>query len=290
MRGQCVQLLAVDGPAFTRGARSSDGTEKMKPSDKRVALVTGGSRGIGLGIARRLAEAGMDVAINGRRGAGDVQDAVAELVTRGAGVLYCQADIGELDDQQPMLDQIRERFGRLDVLVNNAGVAPNVRADLLDATPESFDRLMKINLRGPYFLSQRAAKWMIEQKRADASVRASIINVSSISATVVSVNRGDYCISKAGVAMATRLWAARLGEYGIGVYEVRPGVIKTDMTASPQVTAKYDKLFEEGLAVEPRWGTADDVGKAVAALVCGGLSYATGNVVMVDGGLTIQRI
>ncbi|MFN3167170.1 MAG: 3-ketoacyl-ACP reductase [Phycisphaeraceae bacterium] len=262
----------------------------MKPSDKRVALVTGGSRGIGLGIARRLAEAGMDVAINGRRGAGDVQDAVAELVTRGAGVLYCQADIGELDDQQPMLDQIRERFGRLDVLVNNAGVAPNVRADLLDATPESFDRLMKINLRGPYFLSQRAAKWMIEQKRADASVRASIINVSSISATVVSVNRGDYCISKAGVAMATRLWAARLGEYGIGVYEVRPGVIKTDMTASPQVTAKYDKLFEEGLAVEPRWGTADDVGKAVAALVCGGLSYATGNVVMVDGGLTIQRI
>jgi len=262
----------------------------MSSASKSVALVTGGSRGIGLGIAKRLAEAGMDVVINGRRGAEDVKDAVAELGALGARVLYCQADVGELDDHPPMLDAIRERFGRLDVLVNNAGVAPNVRADLLDATPESFDRLMKINLRGPYFLSQLAAKWMIEQKQSDASVQPAIINVSSISATVVSVNRGDYCISKAGVAMATQLWAARLGEFGIGVYEVRPGIIKTDMTAAPQVTAKYDKLFEEGLAVEPRWGTPDDVGKAVAALACGGLSYATGNVVTVDGGLTIQRL
>lgn len=262
----------------------------MSTPTKRVALVTGGSRGIGLGIAKCLAQQGMDLAINGRRGAGEVADAIGELEALGASVLYCRADIGELDDHQPMLDAIDQRFGRLDVLVNNAGVAPDVRADLLEATPDSFDRLIRINLRGPYFLSQRAARWMIEQKQADASIRSAIINVSSVSATVVSVNRGDYCISKAGVAMATQLWAARLGEYGIGVYEVRPGVIRTDMTASPIVTAKYDKLFAEGLAVEPRWGTPEDVGRAVASLAGGGLSYATGNVVMVDGGMTIQRL
>lgn len=262
----------------------------MKRSDKRVALITGGSRGIGLGIAKCLAQRGMDVVINGRRDVADVADAIAQLEALGASVLYCKADIGELDDHAPMLDAVRERFGRLDVLVNNAGVAPDVRADLLDATPASFDRLIRINLRGPYFLSQLAARWMIEQRQADASVRAAIINVSSVSATVVSVNRGDYCISKAGVAMATQLWAARLGEYGVGVYEVRPGVIKTDMTAPPEVQAKYDKLFAEGLAVEPRWGEAEDVGRAVAALASGELTYATGNVVMVDGGMTIQRL
>lgn len=262
----------------------------MSGSTKRVALVTGGSRGIGLGIAECLAKQGMDLVINGRREASEVGQAIAKLESLGASVLYCRADIGELDDHQPMLDAVRERFGRLDVLVNNAGVAPSVRADLLEATPESFDRLIRINLRGPYFLTQLAAKWMIKQKQADVSVRAAIINVSSISATVVSVNRGDYCISKAGVAMATQLWAARLGEHGIGVYEVRPGVIRTDMTAATAVQEKYDKLFAQGLAVEPRWGEPGDVGKAVAALAGGELSYATGNVVMVDGGLTIQRL
>lgn len=262
----------------------------MADKPKRVALVTGGSRGIGLGIAKCLARGGMDLVINGRREAGAVAEAIGQLEALGASVLYCQTDIGELDAHQPMLDRIRVRFGRLDVLVNNAGVAPDVRADLLDATPQSFDRLMRINLRGPYFLSQRVARWMIQQRDADAEVAAAIINVSSVSATVVSVNRGDYCISKAGVAMATQLWAARLGEHGIGVYEVRPGVIRTDMTASPEVQAKYDKLFSEGLAVEPRWGEPEDVGRAVAALASGELSYATGNVVTIDGGMTIQRL
>lgn len=262
----------------------------MKQTSKRVALVTGGSRGIGLGIARCLARAGMDLVINGRREVSDVAETLAELEMLGAQVLYCRADIGELDDHQPMLDGIRERFGRLDVLVNNAGVAPEVRADLLDATPESFDRLIRINLRGPYFLSQRVARWMVAQRQADETARAVIVNVSSVSATVVSTNRGDYCISKAGVAMATQLWAARLGEHGIGVYEVRPGVIKTDMTASPAVTQKYDHLFAQGLAVEPRWGLPEDVGQAVTALAGGQLTYATGNVVMVDGGMTIQRL
>jgi len=230
----------------------------------------------------------MNLVINGRRPQTDVQDTLDALTQRGAQVLYQAMDVSNLDEHQAMLDAINERFGRLDVLVNNAGVAPSVRADLLDASPESFDRLININLRGPYFLTQAAAKWMIQQKQADENYKGVIVNVSSISATVISVNRGDYCISKAGVAMATQLWAARLGEHGLGVFEVRPGVIRTDMTAG--VTEKYDKLFAEGLTVEPRWGEASDVGKAVASLASGNLTYATGNVFMVDGGLTIQRL
>ncbi|WP_442484396.1 3-ketoacyl-ACP reductase [Aeoliella sp. SH292] len=257
-------------------------------SHKRVALVTGGSRGIGHGVACALAGAGFDVVINGRRPLGEVAEAIADIESRGAATLYCQADIGELADHGTMLSEIRARFGRLDVLVNNAGVAPEVRADLLDATPESFDRLIRINLRGPYFLTQAVAKWIIEQRRADAQFQGAVINVSSISATVASVNRGDYCISKAGVAMATQLWAARLGEFGIPVYEVRPGVIRTDMTAG--VTEKYDKLLAEGLTVEPRWGTPEDIGRAVAVLASGALSYATGAVLPIDGGLTLRRL
>lgn len=260
----------------------------MSRSIKRVALVTGGSRGIGLGIALQLAKAGMDLVINGRRPESEVQESIDTLAAEGASVLYCRADVGELDDHAPMLEAIRDRFGRLDVLVNNAGVAPDVRADLLDASPESFDRLIRINLRGPYFLTQAAARWMVEQRKADGAFAAAIINVSSISATVASVNRGDYCISKAGVAMSTQLWAARLGEFGIPVYEVRPGVIRTDMTSG--VTEKYDRLIAQGLTVEPRWGTPEDVGRAVAVLARGEMMYATGNVVMVDGGLTIQRL
>lgn len=257
-------------------------------SHKRVALVTGGSRGIGHGVACALASSGFDIVINGRRPSDEVAKAIADIEARGAATQYCQADIGELADHGTMLSKIRARFGRLDVLVNNAGVAPEVRADLLDATPESFDRLIRINLRGPYFLTQAAVKWMIEQRKADAQYQAAVINVSSISATVASVNRGDYCISKAGVAMATQLWAARLGEFGIPVYEVRPGVIRTDMTAG--VTEKYDKLLAEGLTVEPRWGTPEDIGRAVAVLASGALSYATGAVLPIDGGLTLPRL
>jgi len=183
---------------------------------------------------------------------------------------------------------VKQAFGRLDVLVNNAGVAPSVRADILEAGDESFDRLISINLRGPYFLTQAAAKWMVEQQKVDANFHGCIVNVSSCSATVVSVNRGDYCISKAGVAMATQLWAARLAEFNIDVYEVRPGVIATDMTAG--VTEKYDKLIAGGLTVEKRWGKPDDIGKAVAMLARGDLPYATGQVLNVDGGMTLQRL
>lgn len=258
----------------------------MPTHDKPVALVTGGSRGIGYGIAQALAAQGMSLVINGRRPESDIAEALHGLSP--AETLYCQADIANLADHARMLDAIRDRFGRLDVLVNNAGVAPDVRADLLDASPESFDRLISINLRGPYFLTQAAAKWMIEQRQQGAERPLSIVNVSSISAVVASTNRGDYCISKAGVGMATQLWAARLGEHGIPVYEVRPGVIRTDMTAG--VTDKYDRLIADGLTVEPRWGLPEDIGRAVATLASGQLSYATGNVLYIDGGLTSQRL
>jgi 3-oxoacyl-[acyl-carrier protein] reductase len=257
-------------------------------STRKVALVTGGSRGIGLGVAVALASSGFDVAINGLREATDVRQPLQEIGQSGAASLYCQADIANLADHAAMLDAVRNRFGRLDLLVNNAGVAPSIRADILDATPESFDRLISTNLRGPYFLTQSAARWMIEQRNADTNFRGCIINVSSISATVSSINRGDYCISKAGVAMATKLWATRLAEFGIDVYEVRPGIIATDMTAA--VKEKYDTLIANGLTVEKRWGTPADVGKAVAALASGVFSYATGQVVMIDGGLTLERL
>jgi NAD(P)-dependent dehydrogenase (short-subunit alcohol dehydrogenase family) len=250
----------------------------MAQTAKKVALVTGGSRGIGLGVARELAKNGFEVAITGRRDAAEVGNEFA----------YFRSDVANLEDHARLLDQIRSRFGRLDVLVNNAGVAPEVRADILDATPESFDRLIRINLRGPYFLSQAAARWMVEQRKADSNFRGCIVNVSSLSATVASVNRGDYCISKAGVAMASQLWAARLAEFGIDVYEVRPGVIATDMTSG--VKEKYDKLIGDGLTVEKRWGRPEDVGRAVAALARGDLPYATGQILHIDGGLTLQRL
>ena len=244
---------------------------------KRIALVTGGSRGIGLGIAEALLKDGFEVAICGVRPTCEHKE-----------FFYSQCDVGNPQARARMLDAIRSRYGALQVLVNNAGIAPKVRADILDATEDSFEHLILTNLQGPYFLTQTVARWMVEQKKADSGWRGCIVNVSSISATVASVNRGDYCISKAGIAMATKLWAARLGEFDIPVYEVRPGVIKTDMTAA--VTDKYDKLFADGLAIQSRWGVPEDVGKAVAALARGDFPYSTGQVVLVDGGLTVHRL
>jgi NAD(P)-dependent dehydrogenase (short-subunit alcohol dehydrogenase family) len=257
-------------------------------SGKRVALVTGGSRGIGLGIAEALADNGFDLAINGVREPAAVGDVVKSLMQRGAEVLYCRGDVAVATDRQAMVDAVRSRFGRLDVLVNNAGVAPTVRADILEASEESFDRVVGINLKGPYFLTQLVALWMIDERTADPTFSGVIVNVSSVSATEASINRGDYCISKAGVTMATKLWAHRLAEHGIAVYEVRPGIITTDMTAP--VKEKYDRLMAGGLTVENRWGLPEDVGRAVAMLARGELSYATGNVLMIDGGLTLRRL
>ena len=257
-------------------------------SPRRVALVTGAGRGIGLGIAECLAREGCDLAVCDVHEEAAVAAALDGLRALGARVLYCRADVTDAVARARMLGEIRAAFGRLHVLVNNAGVAPKVRADILEATEESFERLMRINLQGPYFLTQAAARWMIEQKKADPAFAGCVVNISSVSATVASVSRGEYCISKAGVSMATKLWAARLGEFGLPVYEIRPGLIRTDMTAA--VTAKYDALIEQGLLVQARWGLPQDVGRAVAMLVRGDLAYSTGQVVMVDGGQTVQRL
>ncbi|MBN1582371.1 MAG: 3-ketoacyl-ACP reductase [Anaerolineae bacterium] len=253
-----------------------------------VALVTGGGRGIGLGIARCLAAEGYDLAICGVRSQDRVQTTLDDLGSLGVEVLYCQADVSDSQDRARLLGEIKARYGRLNVLVNNAGVAPRTRADILEATEESYERVMSINLKGPYFLTQAVARWMIAQQQETPDFRGCIINVSSISATVASPSRGEYCLSKAGVSMATQLWAVRLGEFGIPVYEVRPGVIETDMTAV--VKEKYDKLIAGGLTVQPRWGFPEDVGRAVASLVRGDFPYSTGQVIMVDGGLTLQRL
>ncbi|MEI8242319.1 MAG: 3-ketoacyl-ACP reductase [bacterium] len=255
---------------------------------KKVALVTGGSRGIGLGVARALALEGFDLGICGVRPEPAAQDAVAALRSTGRDVRYVQADISIPADRARLLEEMKRHFGMLNVLVNNAGVAPLERRDILEATEESFERLIRINLQGPYFLTQAAANWMIRQQKADRAFAGCIINISSISATVASVNRGDYCITKAGISMATRLFAARLGEFNIPVYEIRPGIIQTDMTAA--VTAKYDKLISEGLLLQKRWGTPDDVGRAAALLARGDLPYSTGQVIMVDGGHAVQRL
>jgi len=258
---------------------------------KKVALITGAGRGIGLGIAMALASdplAPCDIAVLDIHPDEVVIPALNELRELGAEVLYCRADVTDREARQRALDEIKERFGRLNVLVNNAGVAPRVRADILEATEESYDWVMNINLKGPYFLTQAVAKWMIAQRQTNADFSGCIVNISSVSATVASTSRGEYCISKAGVSMATKLWAARLGEFDIPVYEVRPGVIKTDMTATVQ--AKYDKLIAEGLMVQARWGYPDDIGRAVAALVRGDFAYSTGQVIMVDGGMTLQRL
>lgn len=253
-----------------------------------VAFITGSSRGIGLGIAQHLAKKGFRLAINGIRDEAAVADVLAGLRALGTDVIYCRGSIADTDARATMLAKIRSHFGQLNLLVNNAGIAPSVRADILEATEASFDQVLNTNLKGAYFLTQAAANWMIGQKTENPDFQAGIITISSVSASMASVNRGDYCISKAGLSMATQLFAVRLGEFGIPVYEVRPGIIKTDMTAA--VTDKYDKLIANGLTVQPRWGLPDDVGRAVAAIAGGSFPYSTGQVFMVDGGLTLARL
>ncbi len=254
----------------------------------KTALITGGSRGIGLGIAQSLAREGWNLAINGQRPESAVAGVLDDLRRHGSKITYCRGNIGDAADRSAILQQTLDQFGHLQVLVNNAGVAPRQRLDILDTTEESFDRVLGINLKGPFFLSQLAARAIIDARRQFPEVPAAIVNISSISATVVSVNRAEYCISKAGLGMVSQLFAVRLAEYGIPVYEVRPGIIRTDMTAAVQ--EKYDRLFSEGLAPQARWGTPEEVGKAVAALVRGDFPYSTGQVVMVDGGMTIGRL
>ena len=262
-----------------------------------VALITGASRGIGRGIALELATLGYDLVINYARNVSAAQQTATDCgsAAQAAGMVIraeiCQADIASDADRRKLIHFTKEKLTRLDLLVNNAGVAPEVRADILEASEESFDRLIAINVKGPYFLTQLAANWMIAQRRTGVSpvpFRPKIITISSISAYTASVNRGDYCLSKAALAMLTPLYAARLAEHGINVYEIRPGVVRTDMTAP--VTEKYDTLIAEGLTPIKCWGTPEDVGKAVAAIAQDLLPFSTGEVINVDGGFHLRRL
>lgn len=255
---------------------------------RKVALVTGGTRGIGFGIASALSREGFDLALCGVRSEDRVKASLEELASQGQRIVYYQADVSLSESRETLLQGIRNDLGALNLLVNNAGVAPKQRLDILEATEESFDWVMSVNMKGPYFLTQAVARWMIEQRSRQPEYDGAIVNISSISATVASVNRGEYCISKAAIAMATRLWAVRLSDFGIPVYEIRPGLIKTDMTAA--VKEKYDQLISEGLIPQGRWGTPEDVGEAVVALANGRLRYSTGQVIMVDGGMTVSRL
>lgn len=252
-------------------------------SDFPTALVTGAARGIGAGIALGLAESGFNVAVFDVIDTADTLKAIQDAGARSIGI---SGDVTSAGDRTSALEKINAEFGRLDCLVNNAGVAPKVRADILEAGEESYDRVMNINLKGPYFLTQAVANWMIEQKKERKDDWMSIINISSMSAYTASPSRGEYCISKAGVSMATKLWAARLAEFAIGVYEMRPGIIETPMTAT--VKDKYDKLIGEGLTPIKRWGQPEDIAAAVAVCARGELAFSTGEVINVDGGFHLR--
>lgn len=257
----------------------------MPEPSRRVALVTGGTRGIGLGIARALAGEGWELALCGVRSDTEVRSTIDEFGGRAA---YFQADVASRADRERLAAAVSERWGTVNALVNNAGRAPRVRADLLEADEDSFETLIRVNLQGPFFLTQAIARQMVARKAASPECRAAIVFVTSVSAEMVSTARGDYCVTKAGLAMAARLFATRLAASGIPVYEVRPGIIATDMTAP--VRDVYDARIADGLVPERRWGQPEDVGRVVAALVRGDLPYATGTVIHVDGGLAIPRL
>ncbi len=253
-----------------------------------TALVTGSSRGIGRGIAVALGGLGWQVVVN-YAGNKSAAEECCQLVTDAGGTaIAVQGDVGDAADRTRLLAETLAWQSRLDLLVNNAGVAPNVRADLLEADETSFDRLIGINLKGPYFLSQAVARHLLTQPPDAQGDRGQIINVSSISAYTASVNRGDYCVTKAGIGMMTALFAARLANDGIRVYEIRPGVIATDMTGP--VKAKYDQLIADGMAPIRRWGKPEDIGRAVAAIARGDLPFSTGEILNVDGGFHLRTL
>ncbi|MCE7061484.1 3-ketoacyl-ACP reductase [Dyadobacter sp. CY343] len=255
---------------------------------KKTALITGGSRGIGFGIAKALAKEGYNLAINGVRDEDSVTEALDELRSIGAEVVYCQGSIASAADREEIIEKAYSVLGEINILVNNAGIAPRVRLDILETTIENYEEVMTTNLQGPFFFTQAIARRMAHTKQTNHAFEATIIFVTSISATVASVNRGEYCVSKAGLAMTNLLFAVRMAEFNIPVFEIRPGIISTDMTF--KVQEKYDNLFQSGIALQPRWGTPDDVGKAVASLTRGDFPYSTGQVIGVDGGMLIDRL
>jgi 3-oxoacyl-[acyl-carrier protein] reductase len=257
------------------------GAKSMKP----VALVTGGSRGIGRAICLELAGAGYHVAINYAENDQAARDTKSQVESRSEAILI-KADVGRTSEHGRLLDEVLTRWGRIDLLVNNAAITSVGRKDILEATEESWDRVLAVNLKGPYFLSQRVTRAMI--RLLPDLIHPAIINISSLSAYAVSINRGDYCVSKAGLSMATALFAVRLAEHGINVYEVRPGIVDTDMTAGSREV--YDRLIKDGLTPMRRWGAPADVAKAVVALATGQIPFSTGDVLNVDGGFHVRRL
>jgi len=263
-------------------------------NDRRpVAFITGASRGIGRGIAVELARHGYDIAgssrvLDSQNSESGILEVKQRVEESGATFLPAQGDVSILDDHDRMIKTIVDHFGRIDLLVNNAGVSPNLRLDVLETTPESFDRVMSINSRGPFFLTQAVARQMLAQIQAAAGIKPKIIFITSVSAYMSSTSRAEYCLSKAALSMAAAIFADRLSVSGINVYEVRPGIIKTEMTATVQ--EKYDRLIDEGLIPQGRWGLPEDVGKAVVALVSGGFEYSTGAVIEVSGGMNVRRL
>lgn len=254
--------------------------------ERPVAIVTGASRGIGRAVALELASLGHDLVLN--RAKAEVPDTVGDVERLGVRCEFAPGDIGRAGDRERLVALTRERFGRCDMLVNNAAWAPEQRLDILEAQEESFDKVLAVNLKGPYFLTQLVARWMIGQKKAYPQRAMRIVNIGSISAYTSSPSRGEYCISKAGVAMMTRLYADRLAEYGIGVFEIRPGIIETDMTSA--VKDKYDKLIADGLTPIKRWGQPEDVARVVGAVAEGRFDFSTGAVLDVDGGFHLRRL
>ncbi|MBN2592608.1 MAG: 3-ketoacyl-ACP reductase [Sedimentisphaerales bacterium] len=264
-------------------------------TERPVAIVTGASRGIGKGIAKELGSLGYDLVVNyydfntkGKPDDSNASQTQKEIKALGVKFEILRGDISSADDRDSLIALAKSKFGRCDILVNNAGVAPSKRMDLLEATEESFDRVLGINLKGPYFLTQQVANWMIEQKKANPDRAFRIVSTGSISSYTSSPARGEYCVSKAGISMMTKLYADRLAEYGIGVFEISPGIIATDMTSV--VKDKYDKLIAEGLTPIKRWGQPEDIAKAVGAIAEGRLDFSTGQVINVDGGFHLRRL
>ena len=262
-------------------------------AERPVAIVTGASRGIGKAIALELARLGYDLVVNRVQPA--VPETKAEAEGLGARCEFVQGDIGQAKDRNRLVETTKSKFGRCDMLVNNAGAAPLKRLDILEATEESFDRVIGTNLKGPYFLTQQVANWMVEQRRESSNrpldcARGAfrIVNIGSISAYTSSPSRGEYCISKAGMRMMTMLYADRLAEYNIGVFEICPGIIATDMTSAAK--DKYDRLIAEGLTPIRRWGRPQDVAAVVGAIAEGRLDFSTGCAIDVDGGFHLRRL
>ena len=259
-------------------------------SEQKVALVTGGSRGIGRAICIELARADYAVLINFNENIGAAMEARRMVEETGASVDICQADISAPSHRDLLVQFTLERFGRIDLLVNNAGIAPAVRKDILDTDPETFDHIISTNLRAPYFLTQRVAREMIAMIERKDAVGATIVNISSLRAYTAARNYGEYCISKAGVSMLTKLFAVRLAEYGINVYEVCPGIIETDMTSNEATRDYYDAKLVTGLSPINRWGQPEDVAKAVGAIARGAFPFSTGSVFDVDGGWHLRHL